>query len=233
MKRHPVNANLKLHYDPYWQGLPVETKHGPLVENYLERMVETLNNSLSDYRRVSAFRFDLRFPAYWPDENGEVITRFFESLKARIEASEERRIREGKRVHRTKVRYVWAKERNQALHSHYHVALFLNKDGYYNLGRYSEWGDDDWMDVPVDPRAPRSNSLADCITDAWANALGCDPRQVVGLVYFANEGVYHLNVSGPDYVVQFQALFLRLSYLAKADTKQYGDGRRSFGCSRG
>lgn len=233
MRRHQHNPNLMLHHDKYWNGLPVQTQHGPLIYNYLQRMHETVCHALNEYPRLSAFRFDLRFPCYWPEADSAVITRFMESLKARLEASEARRRRAGRRVHSSRVRFIWVKERDSSIHWHYHVVLVLNKDAYFSFGRFEEYPEDAWLDVPKDPRAERSNCLADLILGAWASALGARPEQVAGVLNFSENGTYHVNVSALDYLQQFEALFYRISYLAKAETKQYGDASNTFGCSRG
>lgn len=62
MIRHSQNSNLVLHYEPYYQGLPVQTRKGPLVEEYLGVLKHVIETALSEYRRVFAFRLDLRFP---------------------------------------------------------------------------------------------------------------------------------------------------------------------------
>lgn len=233
MRRHQDNSNLILHYDQCWHGLPVQTQHGPLIDNYLQRMHAIVCQTLNEYPRLSAFRFDLRFPCYRPESDSAVITRFTESLKARIEASEARRRRSGRRVHSSRVRFIWVKERDSSIHWHYHVVLLLNKDAYYSFGRFEEYPEDAWLDVPKDPHAERSDCLADLIVGAWASALGARPEQVAGVLNFSENGTYHVNVGSPDYVQQFEALFRRISYLAKAETKQYGDASNTFGCSRG
>lgn len=233
MRRHRDNSNLILHYEPYWHGLPVQTQHGPLVDHYLGRMHETVGRALNEYPRLSAFRFDLRFPCYWPEGDGAVIGRFMESLKARLEASENRRRRAGRRVHPSRVRYVWVKERDSAVNWHYHVVLLINKDAYHSFGRFSEHLEDAWLDVPQDPRAERSDCLAECIVGAWASALHAQPDQVRGALHFSENGTYYVNVNSFEYFQQYEALFHRISYMAKAETKQYGDSGNFFGCSCG
>jgi len=51
-KRHPCNTKLKLFYNNEYRGFAVQQKlaHGPLIENYLERGLETLQHSLSRHR---------------------------------------------------------------------------------------------------------------------------------------------------------------------------------------
>ncbi|MES3339398.1 inovirus-type Gp2 protein [Enterobacter kobei] len=42
-----------------------------------------------------------------------------------------------------------------------------------------------------------------------------------------------LDVNDFNFEGEYNKLLNRLDYLAKLDTKAYGDGDRSFGCSRG
>lgn len=71
------------------------------------------------------------------------------------------------------------------------------------------------------------------IVRAWASELGCAPEAIPGLVHFPKNCVYKIDRNSVDYVAQFQKVFKRLSYFAKADTKHYDDGSNWFGCSRG
>ncbi|TWC30204.1 uncharacterized protein DUF3296 [Pseudomonas sp. SJZ079] len=63
----------------------------------------------------------------------EVISRFIESFKAKIE---HHRIRARKRcpyAHDFRGRYVWAGE--VAQRPHYHLLILLNRDAFYSVGR--------------------------------------------------------------------------------------------------
>ncbi|EIH3976876.1 inovirus-type Gp2 protein, partial [Escherichia coli] len=59
---------------------------------WLSRFESILNSALAQHRVVSLIRMDLRFPEYMPvtimdpDSDSAVISRFFESLKAKIQA---------------------------------------------------------------------------------------------------------------------------------------------------
>lgn len=232
-KRHHSNSNLILHYGGDWNGLPVQCEYGPLVVNYLQRIHETLGYSLNEYPRTCAMRFELRFPWYWPESDTAVISRFFDSLNSQIEADENRRIRAGKRVHKTRLRYAWVKERDGSWHWHYHVVIFVNRDAYCTFGNYRKDQVESWLDMPRDHYADKPVSMAEKIVNAWASALRCTPEQLAGVLNFSNNGVYAVNVNASNYVEQFVELFHRLSYLAKVDTKHYGDAGKSFGSSRG
>lgn len=232
--RHPRNQNLSLHYDSAWNGFPVYASYDrPLVNEYLSRIHEVICHSIRQYPRSFVIRFELRFPHYWPEQDTGVISRFFESLTAKIEADLNRRARSGKRVHWTRVRYVWVKERDSAIHWHYHVAILVNRDTYFTLGTIREDDSDIWVDVPKDPCVRDSISMADRIIEAFASALRCDPNLVRGVVHFTQDGCYSIDANSAEYCDQFCTTFLRLSYLAKAATKDYGDGSNWFGCSRG
>ncbi len=65
----------------------------PIHNDYwLSRFESILNSALAQHRAVSLIRVDLRFPEYMPatimdpDPDSAVISRFFESLKAKIQA---------------------------------------------------------------------------------------------------------------------------------------------------
>jgi hypothetical protein len=135
----------------------------------------------------------------------------------------------GQRVHPCKLRHIWAREQDSAIHSHYHVALLLNRDAYFSLGdlrnRASESGRGN------QPESDVSRNMAGRIRKAWASALGLRPEQAAGLVHFSDNPVHRIDANSPDFGRQFASAFYRVSYLTKADTKHYGDGHNSFGCS--
>ncbi|UUF37065.1 inovirus Gp2 family protein [Escherichia coli] len=65
----------------------------PIHNDYwLSRFESILNSALVQHRAVSLIRVDLRFPEHMPvtimdpDPDSAVISRFFESLKAKIQA---------------------------------------------------------------------------------------------------------------------------------------------------
>ncbi|TDV88316.1 uncharacterized protein DUF3296 [Halomonas alkaliantarctica] len=205
--------------------------HGPLNQRYLRRFEETIKRSLREHPRTSAFRCDLRFPSearnpcldmptYFIDTDPAVITRFFASLDAKVEAVLNRRRKIGKRTHACTIRNIWVKEYSERHQEHYHVLLLLNKDVYHALGDYSY--------------DPSNSDLAAMIRAAWCSALRADPERFWTLAHFPESPTYYLDRNAhPDKLSQaWDALFYRVSYFAKADTKQYGNGSRSFGCSQ-
>ena len=231
-RRHSDNHNLTYHTGGIWNGLPVLTNRGPLLEPYLKSIRDVMVRALQEHPRTLGIRFDLHFPVGWNGPEGEVISRFIESLKARIDADLNRRRQERKdgRVHPCRLRYFWVKEQGVSAVPHYHVFIFLNRDAYFTLGSYKAAGQPVWDDVPPEPA--RAN-MAERIINAWASALWLPPCMVRGLVHFPANACHSVDVNAPDVADQFQDAFNRASYFAKAETKHYGDGSKKFGCSRG
>jgi hypothetical protein len=211
-----------------YQGLPIQ---GSLESNnpiYLDRLLSTMNASLAEHPRTYAMRVDLRLPDLTDchdclsrDEivsyhlnRTNLMSRFIESLSAKVKAQGIRMRREGKRFYPCTVRYAWVKERDTAINEHYHLVLFFNKDRFHKSGSY-KW----------------EGSLASMITSAWGSALGCDADNSFHLVYFPESHGYYLNENSMAFSQQYSDLFYRISYLAKKRTKHYGEGGRCFGCS--
>ncbi len=129
-------------YNPFWQ----------------QRIRETVRHALNVHPRLTALRVDLRFPDVPAATDAAVISRFINALKARIDAYQKRKHREGKRVHPTTLHYVWAREFGECKgKKHYHLMLLVNRDTWCRAGDY---------------RAP--GSLAGMIEQAWCSALGVD-----------------------------------------------------------
>ncbi|MDU3884017.1 MAG: inovirus Gp2 family protein [Escherichia coli] len=129
-------------YNPFWQ----------------QRIRETVLRALDVHPRLTALRVDLRLPDVPAATDAAVISRFINALKARINAYQKRKRREGKRVHPTTLHYAWAREFGELKgKKHYHLLLLVNRDTWCRAGDY---------------RAPRS--LAGMIKQAWCSALGVD-----------------------------------------------------------
>ncbi|EFN4745289.1 TPA: inovirus-type Gp2 protein, partial [Escherichia coli] len=83
---------------------------------WLSRFESILNSALAQHRAVSLIRVDLRFPEYMPatimdtDLDSAVISRFFASLKAKIQAYQRHKRRANKRVRATTLHYFWCRE---------------------------------------------------------------------------------------------------------------------------
>ncbi|HDW1401452.1 TPA: inovirus Gp2 family protein [Escherichia coli] len=185
-------------YNPFWQ----------------QRIRETVRHALNVHSRLTALRVDLRFPDVPVATDAAVISRFINALKARIDAYQKRKHREGKRVHPTTLHYVWAREFGECKgKKHYHLMLLVNRDTWCRAGDY---------------RAP--GSLAGMIKQAWCSALGVDAGRYDTLAHFPVRPAVWLE---RDDDTGFQQVLERADYLAKESTKAYGTGERNFGCSRG
>ena len=220
--RHRDNKNLVLLNGSSFNGLAVNANY-QLIENHLRSIQRVIGFSLEEHKRTLVVRVDLHLPGrpdcvdYPMEFDTDVISRFMASLKAQVQADQLNKMKQGKRVHPCTVRYVWVKERHEALQDHYHVALFFNHDRYFHLGDYNQFG----------------NNLSTKISTAWASALGIEAFQAASLVHFPqNTPYYCLDMNAANFHPVYQSVFNRLSYLAKVDTKHYGDHSHSFGCSR-
>lgn len=182
--------------------------------HWQQRIADTFNCALNAYTRVLALRVDLRLPDSPAATDAAAISRFTDSLKARIDAYFQRKRREGKRVWSTTLRFVWAREFGEIKgKKHYHVVLLLNRDTWCGPGDYQ------------DP-----DSLAGMIKQAWCSALKVDAQAHAVLARFPASPVSWLT-RGDE--AQLQQALLQASYLAKLETKATGDSERNFGCSRG
>ncbi len=217
-QRLQTNTNLSLHYEAIYQGLPVMVKKGPLIREYLEMLRNTTQRALEEHSRVFAVRFDLRLPngRHLPDDafTNQVIQRFVDSLKAKINHARARSRKINGSAHSTSVRYVWAREIGQNGKPHHHFVLLLNKDAYCTLGSFN-------LD---------SDNMYSRIHGAWASALGLSLKEVYGLVHIPPNAEYWLDRVNET---KFAKFFERASYLCKVATKAFGDGNHAFGCSRG
>lgn len=217
--RHPSNRNLTLHYGNNFLGLPILHDKGPFVYEYLERLHQTTFRALDQYKRVFAFRFDLRLPfnrgMHSPRYENEFIDRFIESFKAKIRHNRRAAIRRNEYAHDTEIRYVWTREvgAGQLGRPHYHLAVLVNYDAFCAIGKFESGRD----------------NMFNRLQDAWASALGLMPGEVVGLLHIPETPYYHMHRDDIDSVAEF---FKRASYLCKAATKEYGDGGHGFGSSR-
>lgn len=217
MIRHATNPNLTLHFESSYLGFPIQFDKGPFISEYLNRLHQTISRAIGQYRRVFAFRFDLRLP---PGQNpqclnyeNEVIDRFIESFKAKIRHNRRIASQGNKYAHDTVVRYVWTREVGQQGRPHYHLAILLNYDAFCSLGKFS----------------PGRDNMFNRLQDAWASALGLPADEVVGLVEIPANPYYHIHRDDSESIAQF---FFRASYLCKSATKSFGNGSHGFGASR-
>lgn len=216
MKRLPPNTNLKLFTEAFYNGLPVITNHGPLIENYLVKIDSTLGLALHYHPRTLMIRFDLHQPESIIGYDADVISRFFKYLNQEINKDQESKRLEGGKVRKCDLRYVWAKERARLTSPpHYHVAIFLNRDCYHTLGSFES----------------SAGTMKSRIENAWIKALSLNPFEIRGLIDFPKNSTYKLNRNSSNFANQLDDAFFRLSYFAKAETKLYRDRTRWFGSS--
>jgi len=216
MKRNASNINQHLHSDPTYQGFEVQTGRGPLIEENLARTLSCFERALVKYPRVWAMRVDLHIPENYllsGLNDNVLIERFISSLRSKIKSSQQRSRKLGHRVHDSDVRYIWARELSANGRIHYHVMLLFNHDAYAHIGKF---------DLSCDNMYSR-------VHQAWASALCVFVNDLVGLVHFPKNATYSIIRDEPNTLVD---PFFRASYLSKRDTKEFGEGFHTFGCSR-
>ena len=198
--------------ETFFNGLHVYSKRGPLVSACLESSYRQIESLLNEWHNLYAFRFDLHFPQNTYDWNTAVISRFMPALESRLKAE---MLRRGLPVECGKPQYIWTREKSQSENYHYHVFVFLNGDVINSSGHLygQEW------------------TLKKAVIEAWASALGLGIDLVKGLPHFPDNCDYIVNSRSLDFLQQLANLFYRVSYFAKADTKEADNGARSFTCS--
>lgn len=194
---------------------------------YQTRINTTLSNSLFIHPRTMVVRVDLRLPEKNTEQESSEkenttkslspMTRFFESLKSKIKYDLIRKEESWQKKLSCELRYVWVREFGPINgKKHFHVLLFLNKDIYHTLGNFAE----------------EAGNLSALIRQAWCSALNVPFPEYQQLVHFPQNGIIYIDVNHQDYPNHLYRFWARANYLAKEATKQYGDGERSFGCSR-
>ncbi|GLQ33004.1 inovirus Gp2 family protein [Litoribrevibacter albus] len=224
--KHPKNRNLNQFTGNDFLGLPLLLKHQPYIREYLEIISEVFRKALQEYPRSQVIRFDLRIPEHFTGDlfsNG-LMTRFVKSMREIIEADLIRKGRMNTRTHNCYMRFVWVREIDKSRKPHFHVAIFLNRDAYRNVGKYGA----------ID------ENMANRINRAWASALGMQTMWYDGLVYFPKNCSYSINYKKTNptqeehdaFMVSLRECFRRVAYLAKADTKAFGYPGRNIGYSQ-
>lgn len=198
--------------------MKLNTNHGPLKQSYMDKMEYTIKKALECHPRTLAIRVDLRLP---DDDiqaltDSSVITRFFESLKAKIEADQNKKRKQGKRIHSCTLRYIWVREFTLGGKKHYHIVILLNKDAYAFLGDYKK----------------QEGNLASMIAQAWCSALGVPYPAFQPLTYFPENPCYYLYHHEAYPNDNLGKAVYRISYLAKLKSKSNADGERCFGSSQ-
>ena len=216
MNRVSINKNLHIHQGSDFMGLDVQIHRGSLVENYLNRALGCIESALNKYTRVSMMRFDLHLPENSADSiicDNFIITKFFSSLKEKIEYSQAISKKNGNRTHDTDVDYIWCRENSAAGKTHYHVAIFLNGYAYRFIGKFNLSHD----------------NMYTRIHEAWGSALFTHPEDIQGLIHIPDNPNYEI-IRGNDN--SLREAFHRISYLCKIDSKNFGNRHHCFGFSR-
>jgi hypothetical protein len=199
-------------------NIRIDQSQAPFNETYLQRMINVINNAITEHPRTLAIRVDLRLPDDECSVRQGLMSRFIESLDAKIEARYRSKQKQGKRIYPCHLRHAWVREVGEEnRRSHYHVVLFVNKDTFSGLGRYDENG----------------TGLASLIQAAWLSGLGLSNQSDYRtLVHFPENPLYYLDINAEDYRTIYDRLTFRVSYFAKERTKSYCSEERSFGCSQ-
>lgn len=184
----------------------------PINKNHQNIIYRVALNALHKSPRLSCFRFDLRYSLdlVHLQNDGGIISRFVDSLKAKVSADLNRKSREYKRKMYFSFDYVWVREVGRInKNQHFHFLLFLSKDAYSSFGRFDQ----------VSPK-----SLSRMIKEAWASALGVHCDYFDGMVHFGDS--YHLYKAeyqrAQDYITDL--LGHEIHYLAKEHSKVNGYG---------
>lgn len=201
------------------------SKFGQINPGYMKRITDIINFATTAHARTSVFTFVLRLPehrdtgdsiACVPDLSSGLMERVTGALKARIAAHQKRRKREGLQVCPTDLRHLWVREVGTSGKSHYHMAIFVNKDTFNGLGNYSK----------------EDHNLGSYICEAWLSALGLlEFPEYRTLVAFNNAPHYLERLRVDRYGQQILSLRSHLEYFAKEHTKTYTKEERSFGGS--
>ncbi|WP_065429418.1 MULTISPECIES: inovirus Gp2 family protein [Serratia] len=204
---------------------------GKLNKYQLKRIEETIDNALVKHPRITSLRIDLHTPLIehdvvnndMPDEtyfvkiDSSVISRFIASLKAIIKAYIKAKEKDGIRVHKTSVGFLWVREFTPtSSKKHYHLLLLLNKDTFNYVGNFNE----------------DKGALVSFIHRAWMSALGLTYPYYRQLVHLAKNGCFYLNAKDGKESEEYKRLIFATSYFAKEYSKCFTDGERNFGCSQ-
>ena len=117
-RRLPENKNLILHTEPFYELLPVDLYHGPLIRQQLHKTLITQQRACSEYNRVTGIIGVAKFPVHIQLQpilyTNYAISKFFESLGSKVEHNRNMAIQKYSRVHDTSVRYTWCREYSES-----------------------------------------------------------------------------------------------------------------------
>lgn len=201
-------------------------------KNYLTTMHRVIDNAIAEHPRTMLILAILRMPYSRFDDmpcpsvynqREKLLSRFIDSLKAKLRAHANRIKKAGKRCHQTNLRYFWVRETGpENQHEHYHVGLLVNKDAFCSLGLFHS----------------ERNNLGSYIEEAWVSGLGLSVDNVANmgeyetLVHFPEHPLYYLNCNSTGYDDVWRDMTVRLEYYAKDFSKDYSRQIRSIGYSQ-
>ena len=207
--------------------LEASNQYGSEIDGaILCKSLAVIYESLKKHNRIFAIRTDLRFaqdhvqdepdlPLCFQRVDEKAITRFIESLKSQLRADHKRSGRAGEP---TLPAYIWAKERKESEHYHYHVVLLFNCDVYGHIGDYSQYDAD---------------NMAIRIQRAWCSAIGLDYPDYASRVNFPDKPIFRFDRrDAQSRNSNYLYFLLRITYLAKVYTKEFNTGYRNFGTSQ-
>lgn len=210
----------------YMNNNVIDLRHTPFNQIYLSKLANVTHLTLDRHRRTMAVILILRLPEYrdigdtlqcLPNVEQGLMSRFIDSLKAKIQALKTRKEKQGLRVHPCNLHYAWVREIGLDGKPHFHAVLFVNNDTFANLGHFTREGD----------------NLGSLIQEAWCSALTLQSESGYRtLVHFPQNPLYYLNINAEDFMKVYNSLMFRLSYFAKERSKTYSRAERSFGCSQ-
>jgi Inovirus Gp2 len=213
-KTFKKNPNLTITRKHRYKGYPVCHYRGPLITQYLDDILGTLNIALCESEEVVVYRFDLRFP-YWIDVDDlrelslDLITRFWASVVSQLESRVNRLQEDGCDITLSRFRNIWCKELPGTERTpHYHAALIVDAELFKALG-----------EVVVER----------VVKEAWARVTGITLYEAPNSVWIPENNIYYIVKDNLD---SYADAFFRLSYLAKSATKLYHDGSQWFGSTR-
>ncbi|NYS59685.1 YagK/YfjJ domain-containing protein [Vreelandella salicampi] len=223
-KCHPDNLKLRLWWEAGWYDMPVNTAHGPLIENYLNKAHTVMNQALNAHSRLLAVPVLLRYPKAMPADqlriHNLVISRFVDFLNWELGLIE--------LSHDPDMRYIWCREQDTSDKPHYHMVLLFNGHALQHLGALSAY-------IDGSDEAYSGDCLYHRLVRAWAWAIGWQLEEMKGLVNITTNSmtkdvcVFRLHSRQKAMIREF---FFAISYLCKAHSKPIGQGVHCFDGSK-
>lgn len=222
--RHPLNDKLRLHYEDTYRSFDVQHwTDGPLVVQYLDRSLETLDAVTRINHSTFVFRVDLHFPSEMPrlpmHETNDVLARFFENFRNELNQRQTK--------YSTQLHNLWAREQVNSEKPHYHLMIMLNRNAYDSLGAFGPDGFGVYS----------FNNLYHRMMRSWLKAMGFDhddPR-FHQLIHVCNDPVtkepWSCILHRDDRIAMNEVMYMA-SYLCKAYSKPFGQRAHVFDGSR-